>query len=97
MFKLAQIALVSATLTLAAPAFATDQADYQYYQANKSQFLSFDAAKKRAMALVPNARSVKEIEFDRGFMRSYFDVEVIDENGMDVDVKIDAKTGEALN
>lgn len=97
MLKTAQILILSAGLSLSAAAFANDQDDALYYQQNKAQFLSFDAAKARAMKLVPNARSVKDIEFDRGFMRPYFEIEVIDENGMEIDIKIDAKTGETLN
>lgn len=81
-------------LVLSAPAFAKD--DQWYYEKNRSQYISFDKAAEIAAQAVKNGR-VTEVEFDRSWKGDHFDVEVFDENGLEYDVVIDAKTGKVLS
>lgn len=95
--KFIHCSLLAAALVLSAPAHA-DVEDQRYYEQHKAQLLSVEAAKKKALSIVPNAKYVKEIEFEREEMMQppHFDIEVIDQAGAEHDIKLHAKTGEVL-
>ncbi|MDO4998260.1 MAG: PepSY domain-containing protein [Neisseria sp.] len=90
MKKLTSAVLAAATLLAATPAFAGD--DYRYYEQNRANFITHDAAAQKAVAAVGGGQA-EDVEFDRDSRYGdVFEVDVRTTNGK-YDVKIDAKTG----
>lgn len=89
------LAILLATTALSAPAFADD--DERYYHQNRQQLISYEKASEAAVQRVGGGY-VKDVEFEykRRSQQSYFDVEIVDKNGNEFDVRVDAKTGKVL-
>lgn len=93
--KWMRAALVAGMVALSAtPALA--DGDRWYYEQNKAQFISYEQAGAAALKAVGGG-VIKEIEFEhKRALGDFFDVEVIAPNGLEYDVRIDAKTGRKI-
>ena len=96
MNKLMKSTLVLAMMAVATPALA-DNDDYIYAQ-NRGQYISYEAAAQNAVAHVGGGFA-KDVDFEYKSYnnRAFFEVEVINKNGQEYDVIIDAKTGNVLS
>lgn len=87
------LALSTVALTTAPMVMADD--DY-IYQQNKAQYISHEKAAQIAKAQVKDSQ-VKNVEFDyESYHGATFDVELFTGQGIEYDVKVDAKTGKVL-
>lgn len=78
-------------LLAATPALAGE--DQRYYEANRSQFISYEQAARIAVGHIGDGTAV-EVDFDHEeHQGSYFEVDVRAADGREYDVKIDARTG----
>jgi uncharacterized membrane protein YkoI len=59
------------------------------------ELLSWEIAGKKAKELHPGAR-VSQTDLDREWKRYVYEREVVDANGVEWDIDLDAKTGEVL-
>jgi uncharacterized membrane protein YkoI len=59
------------------------------------ELLSWEAAGKKAKELHPGAR-VSETDLDKEWTRYVYELEVVDRQGVEWDIDLDAKTGEVL-
>lgn len=86
--------IATATLTTAPAVFADN--DDRIYQQNKAQYISKKQAGQIAQQQIKNSK-VKKVEFDHdSHYGATFDVELINAQGVEYDVKVDAKTGKIL-
>ena len=93
-FSAKALAACLALCAVATPALA--DGDALYYEQNRQNYISHKQAAKAAQAHVGGGQ-VKDVEFDRSRMGpDHFDVEVVTTNGVEYDVKVDAKTGQIL-
>lgn len=98
MFNLKQIisatVIATATLTTAPAVFADN--DERIYQQNKAQYISKKQAGQIAQKQIKNSK-VKKVEFDHdSHYGATFDVELVNAQGMEYDVKVNAKTGKII-
>lgn len=85
---------ISSLLALSPSAFADN--DQWHYERNRNQYISYDKAAEIASKAVENGRVI-DVEFDKDWNGDHFDVEVMDANGHEYDVVIDAKSGKVLS
>lgn len=90
-------ALMTATLmAVAAPAMADD--DDHHYRQNSSQYITHEQASKAAIQAVGGGHAKKvDFEYKSSQDLAYFEVDVIQTNGTEYDVKVHAKTGNILS
>ena len=77
-----------------------DEGECQYYPPknspqNQSFITKAQAAKIAAEAV--GGGFVKDIDFERGFTGTYYEIEVLDNKGREYEVNVDAKTGKVLS
>lgn len=91
-------ALTSLLMGLSTPTLASNDYDDddRHYQQNRSLYISHDQAAQAAQNAVGGGY-VNDVEFEHKLHRTYFDVEVRDNQGREYDVKIDAKTGKVIS
>lgn len=94
MTRLTAAALAAAALALAGTAGAQDAEDLaeMRVKSKAAGLISPEEAIEKALAAKPG--TVTDADLDRSFRKYYYEVEIIDAQGDEWEVKIDAKTGE---
>lgn len=94
MTRLTAAALAAAVLALAGPVGAQDAEDMAEMQAKARArgLIPPEQAIEKALAAKPG--TVTDADLDRSFRSFYYEVEIIDAQGDEWEVKIDARTGE---
>lgn len=93
--QLIATATLSTVAMFTAPMAMADNDDY-IYQQNQASYISHEKAGQIAQAQVKGSM-IEDVEFEHSQYRgAYFDVELVTQNGMEYDVKVDAKTGKVL-
>lgn len=86
--------ITGAVLACALPSFAQDADDLAEMQAmaKAASLIAPDQAVAKALAAKPG--TVIDADVDRKFKKYYYEIEIVDAQGVEWEVDIDAKTGE---
>jgi len=92
--KLAAAALAASLISFAGVATAQDAEDLAEMQAvsRAAGLIPPEQAMQKALAAKPG--TIVDADVDRKFRKYYYEVEIVDSQGVEWEVDIDAKTGE---
>jgi uncharacterized membrane protein YkoI len=88
------LALACGAATIAPLAFAQDAEDMAEMQAKAKAANLIAPDQAVAKALAAKAGTVVDADVDRKFKKYYYEIEIVDAEGVEWEVDIDAKTGE---
>lgn len=92
--KPAAAAIAAIAIAFSAPALAQDAEDLAEMQAisKAAGLIPPEQAMQKALAAKPG--TIVDADIDRKFRKHYYEVEIVDAQGVEWEVDIDAKTGE---
>ena len=77
-----------------------DEGECKYYPSPNAAPTQTFITKAQAAQIAAEAVGggfVKDIDFERGFSGTYYEIEVLDNKGREFEVNVDAKTGKVLS